>query len=69
MMKLIEIFFILFFFCFVVFREPISNNSESSSEEGTCPGIPSGVIIEMLVTDAGKYGGVPQMEIVGTRIK
>ena len=56
-------------FCFAFFREPISNNSESSSKEGTCPGIPSGVIIEMLVTDAGKYGGVPQMEIVGTRIK
>lgn len=52
-----------------VIREPISNNSEPSSEEGTCRGIPSGMVIEMLVTDAGKYAGVPQMEIVGTRIK
>lgn len=52
-----------------VIREPIANNVETSSEEGNCPGILSGLIIEMLVTDAGKYGGVPQMEIVGTRIR
>lgn len=51
------------------FREPISNSSGSSSGKGTCADIPSGLVIEMLVTDAGKYAGIPQMEIVGTRIK
>lgn len=51
------------------FRESISNNSGSSWEESTCSDIPSGLVIEMLVTDAGKYAGVPQMEIVGTRIR
>lgn len=52
-----------------VIREPIANNSEAPSGAGICPGIPSGLVIEMLVTEAGKYGGVPQMEIVGTRIR
>lgn len=52
-----------------VIREPIANNTEAPSGAGICPGIPSGLVIEMLVTEAGKYGGVPQMEIVGTRIR
>jgi len=52
-----------------VIREPIANNPEAPSGAGICPGIPSGLVIEMLVTEAGKYGGVPQMEIVGTRIR
>lgn len=50
-------------------REPIANNPEAPSGAGICPGIPSGLVIEMLVTEAGKYSGVPQMEIVGTRIR
>ena len=50
-------------------REQISNSTDSSSEDGTCPDIPSGLVIEMLVTEAGKYAGVPQMEIVGTKVK
>lgn len=50
-------------------REQVSNSTDSSSEDGTCPDIPSGLVIEMLVTEAGKYAGVPQMEIVGTKVK
>ena len=53
---------------FFLVREPITNNSGEVSEDGTWSGVPSGLSIEMLVTEAGKYAGVPQMEIVGTRI-
>jgi len=52
-----------------VIREQVSNSTDSSSEDGTCPDIPSRLVIEMLVTEAGKYAGVPQMEIVGTKVK
>lgn len=49
--------------------ESPNNNSGLSSEQGTCSGIPSRLVIEMLVTDAGQYEGVPQMEVVGTKIR
>ena len=56
-------------FSFLFFSESPSNNSGLSSEQGTCSEIPSGLVIEMLVTEAGKYAGVPQMEVVGTKIR
>ena len=53
----------------IFFRESPRNVTGWSSEEGTCSGIPSGLMIEMLVTEAGKYAGEPQMEIIGTKIR
>ena len=61
--------------CLIPFflRETLKNSSiaanDSTEDVGTCRDIPAGLRVEFLVSEAGKYKGVAQMEVVGVRVR
>ena len=56
------------------FREESRNlstmldNSSQSTEVGTCQGLPAMLRAEILISEAGKYQGAAQMEVVGVKV-
>ena len=43
--------------------------NDSTEDVGTCRDVPAGLRVEFLVSEAGKYKGVAQMEVVGVRVR
>ncbi len=54
---------------FLIFRVPIVEKSVNLTRNGICHNVPSHLLIDVLISEAGMAYGQSQMEISGIRIR